>query len=297
MPRSIWSGAISFGLVNVPIKLYSSVSRKAVRFHQLHDETGVRIQQRRVDPSTGEEVAYDNIVKGYEIGPERYVVIEPDELEALDPKKTRSIDIDEFVDLDQIDPIFFDHPYYLAPATGGAKAYKLLLEAMRDEGKVAIGRVVIRQKESLVAVRAMQGDVLGLTTMIFADEVVDPSTIDELDALEDVEIGERELKMAQQLIESLSGDWEPEQYSDTYRERVLELIEKKAAGEEIAVQPTEEPEPVPDLMAALEASIQAAKGTKSGDGDGDGAKPKPKAKSGGGSRAKSGSRKKAATKS
>jgi len=291
MPRSIWSGAISFGLVNVPIKLYSSVSRKSVRFHQLHAETGVRIQQRRVDPSTGEEVAYDNIVKGYEIGPERYVIIEPDELESLDPKKTRSIDIDEFVDLDQIDPIFFDHPYYLAPATGGAKAYKLLLDAMRDEGKVAIGRVVIRQKESLVAVRAMQGDVLGLTTMIFADEVVEPSGIDELDALEDVEISERELKMAQQLIESLSSDWEPEQYRDTYRERVLELIEKKAAGEEITVAPAEEPEPVPDLMAALEASIQAAKGSKSSDADGDGAKPKPKPK------AKSGaSRKKTAAK-
>src|SRR5215207_3525632 len=291
MPRSIWSGAISFGLVNVPIKLYSSVSRKSVRFHQLHDETGVRIQQRRVDPSTGDEVAYDNIVKGYEIGPDRYVIIDPDELEALDPKKTRSIDIDEFVDLDQIDPIFFDHPYYLAPATGGAKAYKLLLDAMRDEGKVAIGRVVIRQKESLVAVRAMQGDVLGLTTMIFADEVVEPSGIDELDALEDVEISERELKMAQQLIESLSSDWEPEQYRDTYRERVLELIEKKAAGEEITVAPAEEPEPVPDLMAALEASIQAAKGSKSSDADGDGAKPKPKPK------AKSGaSRKKTAAK-
>src|SRR3954451_15434889 len=295
MPRSIWTGAISFGLVNVPIKLYSTVSRKSVRFHQLHAETGVRIQQKRVDPSTGEEVAYDNIVKGYEIGPDRYVVVEPEELEALDPKKTRSIDIDEFVDLDQIDPVFFDHPYYLAPATGGAKAYKLLLQAMRDENKVAIGRVVIRQKESLVAVRAMEGDVLGLTTMIFSDEVVDPSSIDELDALEDVEIGEKELKMAQQLIESLSSDWNPEQYSDTYRERVLELIEKKAAGEEIAVQPAEEPEPVPDLMAALEASIQAAKGTKSGDGDG--AKPKSKPKSDGGSRAKSGSRKKTAAKS
>src|SRR5215210_5117642 len=151
MPRSIWTGAISFGLVNVPVKLYSAVSRKTVRFHQLHDETQVRIQQRRVDPSTGEEVSYDNIVKGYEIGPERYVVLTPDELEALDPKKTRSIDINEFVDLDQIDPIFFDHPYYLAPGTGGAKAYKLLLDAMREARKVAIGKVVIRQKESLVA--------------------------------------------------------------------------------------------------------------------------------------------------
>jgi DNA end-binding protein Ku len=265
MPRSIWSGAISFGLVNVPVKLYSAVSRKTVRFHQLHDETGVRIQQRRVDPSTGEEVGYDNIVKGYEIGPERYVVVTPDELEALDPKKTRSIDIDEFVDLGEIDPIYFDHPYYLAPAQGGAKAYKLLLDAMRDAQRVAIGRVVIRQKESLVALRPMEAEVLGLTTMIFADEIVDPSGIEELDALGDVEAGERELKMARQLIESLSADFEPSKYSDEYRGRVLELIERKAAGEEITVQPAEEPAPVPDLMAALEASIAAAKGKDDGD--------------------------------
>jgi len=260
MPRSIWSGAISFGLVNVPVKLFSAVSRKAVRFHQLHDETGVRIQQRRVDPSTGEEVAYDNVVKGYEIGPERYVVVTPDELEALDPKKTRSIDITEFVDLEEIDPLFYDHPYYLAPAQGGAKAYKLLVDAMRESGKVAIGKVVIRQKESLVALRPMEGGLLGMTTMLFADEVVDPEVIDELEAVEEVEAGERELAMAQQLIESLSADFEPDKYHDTYRERVLELIERKAAGEDVAVQPeAEEPGPVPDLMAALEASIAAAK--------------------------------------
>jgi len=267
MPRSIWSGAISFGLVNVPVKLFSAVSRKAVRFHQLHDETGVRIQQRRVDPSTGEEVAYDNVVKGYEIGPERYVVVTPDELEALDPKKTRSIDITEFVDLEEIDPIFYDHPYYLAPAQGGAKAYKLLFDAMRESGKVAIGKVVIRQKESLVALRPMEGDLLGMTTMLFADEVVDPGALDELEAVEEVEAGERELAMAQQLIESLSADFEPDKYHDTYRERVLELIERKAAGEDVAVQPeAEEPGPVPDLMAALEASIAAAK-DKGGGGE------------------------------
>lgn len=259
MPRSIWSGAISFGLVSVPIKLYSAVSRKTVRFHQLHEETGVRIQQRRVDPSTGEEIGYDHIVKGYEIGPDRYVVVTPEELESLDPKKTRSIDIDEFVDLDEIDPIYFDHPYYLAPAQGGAKPYKLLLDAMRDAGKIAVGRVVIRQKESLVALRPMQSEVLGLTTMIFADEIVDPSTIDELDALEDVEAGDRELAMAKQLIESLASDFDPSKFTDEYRQRVLELIDRKAAGEEIAAQPAEEPAPVPDLMAALEASIAAAK--------------------------------------
>src|SRR3954449_5019543 len=157
MPRSIWTGAISFGLVNVPVKLYSAVSKKTVRFHQLHEKDGVRIQQKRVCPADGEEVPYDSIVKGYEISPDRYVIIEPEELEALDPKKTRAIEIQEFVDLEEIDPIYFDHPYYLAPGTGAAKAYKLLLKAMEDTNKVAIARVVIRQKENLVAIRASGG--------------------------------------------------------------------------------------------------------------------------------------------
>src|ERR671937_3056899 len=171
MPKSSWSGAISFGLVNVPVKLYSAVSRKTVRFHQLHDADHVRIQQKRVCPADGEEVAYENIVKGYEISPDRYVVIEPEELEALDPKKTRAIEIQEFVDLDEIDPIYFDHPYYLAPDTGASKAYRLLLSAMQETKKVAIARVVIRQKENLVAIRPM-GDALGMATMLFPDEIV-----------------------------------------------------------------------------------------------------------------------------
>ena len=178
MARSIWTGAISFGLVTVPVKLYSAVSRKTVRFHQLNGPTGVRIQQKRVDPSTGDEVAYDDIVKGFEIGPDRYVIIEPGELESLDPKKTRTIEIEDFVDLTDIDPILYDHPYYLAPGAGGAKPYRLLLEAMRESGKVAIAKVVIRQKENLVAIRPMEGDVLGMATMIFADVVVDPERID-----------------------------------------------------------------------------------------------------------------------
>ena len=196
MARSIWSGAISFGLVNVPIKLYSAVSKKTVRFHQLNGTTGVRIQQKRVDPTTGEEVSYDDIVKGFEIGPERYVIIEPGELEALDPKKTKTIEIEDFVDLTDIDPILYDHPYYLAPGAGGAKPYRLLLEAMRESGKVAIAKVVIRQKENLVAIRPMEGDVLGMATMIFADEVVDPERIDELDSAREVEINDRELSIA-----------------------------------------------------------------------------------------------------
>lgn len=258
MPRAIWSGAISFGLVNVPVKLYSAVQRKTVRFHQLHDETGARIQQRRVDPSTGEEVAYESIVKGYEITPEHYVVITPEELESLDPAKTRSIDITDFVALDQIDPIYFDHPYYLAPAQGGEKAYELLRRAMEESGRVAIGRVVIRTKESLVAIRP-SGPALALETMLFPDEVVDPESLDEL-PVQDAEATPQELQMAEQLIDSLSGEWQPEKYRDEYRERVLDLIERKAQGQEIAVQPAaEEPARAPDLMAALEASIKAVK--------------------------------------
>jgi DNA end-binding protein Ku len=258
MPRAIWSGAISFGLVNVPVKLYSAVSRKSVRFHQLHGDSGVRIQQKRVDPSTGEEVPYEDIVKGYELSPEHYVVITPEELESLDPVKTRSIDISDFVQLEEIDPIYFDHPYYLAPAQGGAKAYELLRQAMEESGKVAIGRVVIRSKESLVAIRP-SGPALAMETMLFPDEVVDPLSLDEL-PVEDGKATKRELDMARQLIDSLSGDFDPSEYRDEYRERVLEMIERKAQGEEIAVQPAaQEPEKVPDLMAALEASIKAVK--------------------------------------
>ena len=267
MPRAIWSGAISFGLVNVPVKLYSSVSRKTVRFHQLHDDTGVRIAQKRVDPSTGEEVAYDHIVKGYELSPDSYVVITPEELESLDPEKTRSIDISDFVLLEQIDPIYFDHPYYLAPAQGGVKAYELLRQAMEGAGKVAIGKVVIRSKESLVAIRA-NGPVLTMETMLFADEVVDATSLDEI-PVEDGKATKQELEMAQQLIASLSTDFDPEKYQDEYRERVLDLIERKAQGEEIAVQPApEEPAKVPDLMAALEESIKAVKDRGEAAGDG-----------------------------
>jgi len=257
MPRSIWTGAISFGLVTVPVKLYSAVQRKSVRFHQLSGKTGTRIQQKRVDPTTGDEVPYEEIVKGYEIAPDQYVLIEPGELEALDPKKTKTIEISDFVDLDAIDPIFYDHPYYLAPAAGGAKPYRLLYEAMVESRKVAIAKVVIRQKENLVAVRPMEGGVLGMSTMIFADEVVPPDRLDDLPG--DVETSKQEVDMAQMLIDSLAADFEPEKYQDTYREDVIALIERKAEGKEIAVQPVAEEEaaPVPDLMAALKASLDA----------------------------------------
>jgi DNA end-binding protein Ku len=270
MPRSIWTGAISFGLVTVPVKLYSAVNRKTVRFNQLNGKTGSRIAQKRVDASTGEEVAYEDLVKGYEIASDRYVVIEPSELESVQPEKTKTIDIEDFVDLQDIDPIFYDHPYYLAPGTGGAKPYRLLLEAMRETNKVAIAKVVIRQKESLVAIRALQDhDVLEMATMLFADEVVDPARLDDIPEADDVKTNARELEIAKQLVESLSGEFEPDKYHDTYREAVLAMIEKKAAGEEIVVQEVEEEAaPVPDLMSALKASLDAVRKT-SGDGGGD----------------------------
>jgi DNA end-binding protein Ku len=269
MARAIWSGAISFGLVNVPVKMFSATSPKSVRFHQLSSKTGTRIKQKRVDPSTGDEVAFEDIVKGYEVTPDRYVLVEPEELEALDPKATKTIDIEEFVDLVDIDPIYYDHSYYLAPAAGGAKAYRLLLDAMREAGKVAIGKVVIRSKQQLCALRPI-GDAMGLSTMLFGDEVLSPDRLDELDGVSEAEATARELKMAQQLIDSLSADFDPTKFKDEYRERVLDLIERKANGEEIAVQPqAEEEAPVPDLMAALEASLAEV---RSGDSD----EPEPK---------------------
>ena len=259
MARAIWSGAISFGLVNVPVKLYSATSPKSVRFHQLSSKTGARIKQKRVDPSTGEEVPFEEIVKGYEITPDKYVLITSEELDALDPKATRTIDIEEFVDLVEIDPIYYDHSYYLAPTTGGAKAYGLLLDAMRESGKVGIGRVVLRSKQQLCALRPTD-EVLTLSTMLFGDEVLPPDRLDELDAVGDAQPSERELAMAQQLIASLSAEFDPDRFKDEYRERVLELIERKAAGEEIAIQPeAEEPAAAPDLMAALEASLAAVR--------------------------------------
>jgi len=262
MPRSIWTGTISFGLVTVPVKLYSSIQRKTVRFHQLNGQTGVRIQQKRVDPTTGDEVDYNDIVKGFELTPDRYVVIEPGELETLSPKKTKTIDIEDFVALEEIDPIYFDHPYYLAPGPGGTKPYRLLLEAMRETGRVAIANVVIRSKQQLVAVRPMaDGDALGMSTMVYPDEVIDPATIDEIPAADEVELKAREIEIAKQLIDSLAGAFDPDKYRDTYRDEVLNLIERKAEGEEIAVQPAadEEAEPVPDLMAALKASLDAVR--------------------------------------
>jgi len=186
-------------------------------------------------------------------------MIDPDELDALDPKTTKTIDIEEFVDLDEIDPIYYDHSYYLVPTAGGAKAYRLLLDAMSEAGKVGIGRVVLRSKQQLCALRPT-GNVLTLTTMLFGDEVVAPDRLDELDAVGDAEATQRELTMAKQLIDSLSSEFDPSKFRDEYRDRVLALIERKASGEELTVAPqAEEQAPAPDLMAALEASLAAVR--------------------------------------
>lgn len=277
MPRAIWTGAISFGLVTVPVKLYAAVQSKTVKFNQLDGEDHSRIAMKRTNAQTGEEVPYERIVKGFEISPDHYVIIEPGELEALDPKKTKTIDIEGFVDLDEVDPIYFDHPYYLVPGAGGAKPYRLLCDAMAETGRVAIAKVVIRSKQQLVALRPM-GDVLAMSTMNFHDEIVDADQLDEVPARDDVEARPRELEMAKQLVNSLAEAWEPEKYEDTYREQVLAMIERKAAGEEIAVQPDakDDESPVPDLMSALKASLDAVR-DRTGDAPATGRKPAVKA--------------------
>ena len=290
MPRAIWSGAISFGLVNIPVKMFSAVKRKTVRFHQLDGRDNVRIQQKRVNPESGEEVPFDQLVKGYEISPDRYVVVEPAELDSLQPEKTRSIDIEDFVELEHIDPIYYDHPYYLAPGPGASKAYALLVAAMEETERVGIARVVIRSKEQLVAIRPREG-VLMMETMLFGDEVVPPEDLGEMPDPKKTKASKREVEMARQLIDSLSSDFDPTGYSDTYREAVLEMIEHKAEGNEIEIKEAEpeKPDEVPDLMAALEASISGSKRQSSG-GSSSEPKPKPKAKpkaaSNGGSKAK-----------
>ena len=264
MPSAIWTGSISFGLVTVPVRLVSATRSQDVRFHQLEAETGARIRYRRVSEQTGEEVPNDQIVKGYELEPGKYVVIEGDELAALKPKASRQIEIEDFVDLAEIDPIYFEQPYYLIPDKDAAKAYRLLADVMEDEGKVAVGRFVLRSKEALVAIRPVDG-VLCLETMRYADEVLAPDR--EQPVAEPVaDPTERELEMARQLVQSLSGTFDPEKYRDEYREEVLALIDRKAAGEEIVAPVTvEEPAKVLDLMAALEASL-ARTGAKQGAG-------------------------------
>ena len=270
MARAIWSGTISFGLLNVPVKLYSAVARRGISLREIRESDGARIRHRRVAEGTDEEVPYEKIQKAFEITSGSYVPITKDEMEAMAPKKTRAIEVQDFVDLDEIDPIYFDSPYYLGPADGAEKAYSLLASAMESSGKVAIARFVFRNKEHLSALRADSG-VLTLTTMRFADEVVPPDELDDVLPHEKPKVAKKEVEMAEKLIDSLTSKFDPTAYRDEYREELMALIERKAEGKEIVAPEAAEPEATkaPDLMAALEESIAAVKGKP----DGKAAKP------------------------
>jgi DNA end-binding protein Ku len=263
MARAIWSGSISFGLLNVPVKLYSAVARRGIALREIRESDSARIKHRRVAEGTDEEVPYEKIIKAYEITKDRYVPLSKDELASLDPKKTRAIEVQDFVDIAEIDPIYFDSPYYLGPADGAEKAYSLLAQALEKSGKVAVARFVFRNKEHLAAIRPGDG-ILTLTTMRFADEVVPPDELDDVLPSEQPKIGKREIEMAEQLIDSLTRDFDPAIYRDEYREDLLAMIERKAAGEDVVAAPQEDREPTkaPDLMAALEQSIADVRGKR-----------------------------------
>ena len=266
VPRTIWKGALSFGLVNIPVGLYPATSDKSIHFNQFEEGTSDRIRYKKVNERTGDEVPQDRIVRGFDLGGGEYVIMSDDELESAEPKKSRQIEISDFVEGEDIDPVFFRSSYYLAPEGAGAdKAYALLRQAMAEAGRIGIATLVMRNKEYLVAVRP-EADVLALHTMYFSDEVRSPGR--DLDLPEADEVSDRELSMAQLLIESMESDWDPARYHDTHREKVEALIEEKRQGHEIVIQ--EEPEApakVVDLMEALNASIAAAArpgGSKSG---------------------------------
>jgi DNA end-binding protein Ku len=267
--RPIWSGSISFGLVTIPVRLFTAVREKRLHFRTLHDQDKVPLKQKMYCPADGKEVHPEHTVKGYEIEKDRFVVIHQDELEAARPKGTKAIEIQDFVELDEIDPLFFDRPYYVAPKPEGAKPYKLLLEAMERTKKVGIAKVVMWNKEYLAALRPLDG-ALVLETMHFNDEVIKVDTVPGVETK--AKVDDRELKMATQLIDSLTTDFKPAKYKDEYREQVMELIERKAAGEEIHTTPTHEEKGgggrATNLMAALEASLAKS---RSGGGGGGGA--------------------------
>ena len=260
MARAVWSGAISFGLINIPVKLYSAISPKAVRFNQIDPFNNARIRTRKVNAETGEEVDSAELVKGYEVTKGAYVTITDDELAALQPRATHTIDLEEFVELAEVDPIYFDGAFHVAPGTGAAKPYTLLVEALDKAGKVAVARFVMRSKQYVAVMRPVDGRLL-LSMMVYADELNPATDIPEFDTLADVEVTDRELVMAEELIESLSAEFEPARFRDTYREDLMGLIELKASGATPALEAPTAPsdDVVVDLMAALERSVAAAK--------------------------------------
>lgn len=259
--RALWKGAVSFGLVYVPVKMYSATENKDVRFNYLHEKCKKPVQYRRYCPYCDVEVSPEELVKGYQYEKGKYVIIKDEELDNLPGEGTKSIDIMDFVDLSGIDPVYFERSYYLTPGDGGEKVYELLKRAMSDTGKVAIARVIIRSKESLAALR-VTGDVVVMSTMHYPDEVRDAGQLQELNYK--VNLHDNEVKMAVNLIESLSGDFNPEKYINKYRETLMEVIQAKIAGEAVEVPERPETDKVVDLMSALKASIEMA---RQGQGD------------------------------
>ena len=266
LSRAIWSGSISFGLVNVPVKVFTGVREHSVHFHQVEKQTGARIRYEKVSDKSGKKVAGDDIELGYEIARGKLVTVDPSQLADLRPRTSRTIEISDFVDLAEIDPVFYDHTYWLGPDGEGARRpYDLLVRAMQDRNRAGIGTVVMRNKQYLAAIRPRDG-ALAMSTLHFADEVLDRSSVENL-----FPTGKKpapgELKLATQIIDALSTDWEPERYKDTYSAEVKGLLERQAAGKHIAVEePPDEEGQVLDLVAALEASLEKAKGPRESDG-------------------------------
>jgi DNA end-binding protein Ku len=255
--KTMWKGAISFGLVSIPVRVYTATDEKTLRFNQLHEKDMGRIRYKRVCAKDGEEVSFDEIVKGYEYEKDHYVVLTDEELDSVPVESSRAIDIEQFVDISEIDPVYFKKSYYLAPEETGIKAYSLLREALREGGRVGIAKVSFRDKEHLAAIRLMD-DVIVLDTMFWPDEIR-PAEFEELDKA--VKARPQEVQMAESLIENLTDKWDPTRYSDEYREALLEIVEKKAAGEQIEVVEAPEEAKVVDLMEALKQSVEATKGT------------------------------------
>lgn len=263
--RPIWTGTISFGLVNIPIKLHTAVREQRISFHMLHDQDNVRLRRKMVCPADNKEIHPEHIVRGYEIHKNQYVIVTPEDLESCGPKSTKTIEITDFVDLADIDPVYYDRPYYILPQPAAAKPYRLLLDAMTHSKKVGISKLVMHEKEYLAALRPVD-DVIVLHTMHFGNEVVAAGNLEGLPG--EQKVGDRELKVAEQLIDSLATSFHPEKYKDEYRDCVTAMLEKKAEGERIVTQPQVAAKPVKagDLMAALEASLAEAKAQAKGNG-------------------------------
>lgn len=261
MPRAIWKGAVSFGMVNIPIKLYTATEEKDVSFNLLHKKDGVRIKQQRYCPEDDAVIEWNDVARGYEIGPDEYVIMEPEDFEKVPVDSTHAIEITDFVPAGQIDPIYYQKTYYLEPDKTGGKPFALLREVLKDSKLIALAKVTLRQKEQLCTLRVYD-NTIAMETMLYADEI---RATEDLELPEDIEIGERELTMAKSLVEMLTGDFEPDKYHDNYREALLELIERKAEGQEIK-RPKPVAGKVTDLMEALRASVENARKEKASGG-------------------------------